>query len=128
MPLSCDAINDLAQNNQSTTLDIQNGDFTGGNLQVAAANCQSSLQFQALDDTVQGGNIYSEGSVNDIPSQTISLSDAVAQGGGGNKKRRKQTNKRQRKNKSKKKQKKKRQTRKRKVNKKIRNKRKTKSR
>ncbi len=128
MPLSCDAINDLAQNNQPTTLDMQDGDFTGGNLQVAAANCQSSLQFQAFDDKIQGGNIYSEGSVDDIPSQTISVSDAVAQGGGGNKKRRKQTKKRKRKNKSKKRQTRKRQTRKRQNNKKGINKKKIKSR
>ena len=91
MPLSCDAINELAQNNQPTSLDIQNGDFTGGHLQVAAANCQSSLQFQALDETVQGGNIYSSGSVNEIPTPTVSVSNAVIQGGGGNKKRRKNT-------------------------------------
>ena len=103
MPLSCDAINDLAQNNQPTTLDIQNGDFSGGNLQVAAANCQSSLQFQALDENVQGGNIYSSGSVNEIPNPTVSVSDAVAQGVGSNKRRR-QTKKRNRKNKTKKRQ------------------------
>ena len=127
MPLSCDAINDLAQNNQPTTLDIQNGDFTGGNLQVTAANCQSSLQFQALDENVQGGNIYSSGSVNEIPNPTVSVSDAVVQGGGSNKKRR-QTKKRNRKNKTKKRQTRKRQTRKRKNNKKRINRKKTKSR
>ena len=127
MPLSCDAINDLAQNNQPTTLDIQNGDFSGGNLQVAAANCQSSLQFQALDENVQGGNIYSSGSVNEIPNPTVSVSDAVAQGGGSNKRRR-QTKKRNRKNKTKKRQTRKRQTRKRKNNKKRINRKKTKSR
>ena len=128
MPLSCDAINDLAQSNQPSLLDMQDGDFTGGNLQASAMVCNTSLSFKEFTDNVHDGNIYTAGSVDEIPTPTISVEQATNQSGGGNKKKRRKTQKRKhKKNKSKKRQNKKRQTRKR-QNRKLKNKRKTKSR